>query len=207
MLALVLPMAATAQQRVVGQVQDNARNPLAGVQVSVLGTTVGTLTDSDGHFALSAPAGADSIQFTYIGYRTVTRQIASVVNVTMRVEAIALEGLVVTALGIEREQRSISYAAQSISGGAVSEVPTPNMASSLQGNVAGVRVTNSSTPFGSARIIVRGASSILGQNQPLIIVDGIPIDNSTPSVAGYGGTGTGSGDMRGYNVGNAAADI
>ncbi|MEJ2679670.1 MAG: TonB-dependent receptor plug domain-containing protein, partial [Gemmatimonadota bacterium] len=208
-LLLALPMAASAQQarRVVGQVQDNARNPLAGVQVTVLGTSVGTLTNSDGHFALEAPAGADSIQFVYIGYRTVVRAIAPVVNVTMRVEAVALEGIVVTALGIEREQRTIPYAAQSISGGSVADVPTPNLASSLQGNVAGIHVTNSSTPFGSARIIVRGASSILGQNQPLIIVDGIPIDNSTPTVGGYGGSGATGGDMRGYNVGNAAADI
>src|SRR5213078_897837 len=113
-----------------------------------------------------------------------------------------LESKVVTALGIEREQRSLSYAAQTIGGDRLSDVRSNNVVSSLQGKVAGVQVTNSANPFGSARIVVRGASSILGQNQPLIIIDGIPIDNSAASNDGYGG-----GSLGGYDVGNAAADL
>jgi TonB-linked SusC/RagA family outer membrane protein len=203
-LGLLIPLPIAAQQptRVVGQVQDNGGKPLAGVQVFVIGTTVGTLTDGNGQFSLEVPARRDSLSFTYIGYRTAVRAVAAVVNVTLRVEAVSLEGLVVTALGIEREQRTIPYAAQTVSGDRLNQVPTTNVVAALQGNIAGLHVTNSSAPFGSARIVVRGASSILGENQPLIIVDGIPIDNSAASLNGYGG-----GSMEGYNVGNAAADI
>jgi TonB-dependent SusC/RagA subfamily outer membrane receptor len=80
--------------------------------------------------------------------------------------------------------------------------------SALQGNVAGVQVTNSANPFGSARIVVRGAGSILGQNQPLIVVDGVPIDNAAPGNTGYGPQGTPTpGNLGGYDVGNAASDL
>src|SRR5919108_5818567 len=198
-----LPGRAGAQQptRVVGQVQDNAGNPLAGVQVLVIGTSVGTLTGADGRYSLEVPARRESLSFTHIGYRTVVRPVAPEVNVTMSVEAVSLEGLVVTALGIEREQRTIPYSAQTVSGDRLTEVPTTNVVAALQGNIAGLHVTNSSAPFGSARVVVRGASSILGENQPLIIVDGIPIDNSAASLDGYGG-----GSMGGFNVRKAAAD-
>src|SRR5207249_10880407 len=118
-------------------------------------------------------------------------------------QALELEAVpVTTALGIEREQRTLPYAAQTVSGSRLGEVPTTNAVAALQGNVAGLQVTNSSNPFGSARIIVRGAGSILGENQPLIVVDGIPIDNSAARNDGYGG-----GSLGGYDVGNAAADI
>src|SRR6266705_3583648 len=110
-----------------------------------------------------------------------------------------------TALGIEREQRTLPYAAQTISGARLTQVPSTNVLSTLQGNVAGLYVTNSSNPFGSARVVARGGGSILGQNQPLIVVDGIPIDNSAATNSGYG-PGAGS-SLGGYDVGNAAADI
>src|SRR5207249_3393234 len=123
-------------------------------------------------------------------------------DVALTEGAIELTQVVVTALGIEREPRSLPFAAQAISGAQLSDVPTNNVVSALGGKIAGVQVTSSSSPFGSARIVVRGASSILGQNQPLIVVDGIPIDNSAASNSGYGG-----GSLGGYDVGNAASDI
>src|SRR5438876_335331 len=124
----------------------------------------------------------------------------------MRFQAVELEAVTVTtALGIEREQRSLPYAAQTISADRLTQVPSTNVLGELQGNVAGLQVTNSSNPFGSVRVVARGGGSILGQNQPLIIVDGIPIDNSAATNSGYG-PGAGS-SMGGYDVGNAAADI
>ena len=202
-LAVAGPASAQQSRHVTGQVQDaGTKSPLAGVRVLVVGTLVSTLTDAKGGYALDVPAGRDSLSFRFIGYKPVVRGVAAVVNVVMESRPLELEAVVVTALGVEREQRDLPYAAQAVSGNRLTLTPTQNVISELQGTVAGVQVTNSSNPFGSARIVVRGAGSILGQNQPLIIVDGVPIDNAAATNSGYGG-----GSMGGYDVGNAAADI
>jgi TonB-linked SusC/RagA family outer membrane protein len=209
----LVPAVATAQEAttVSGQVKSSpGGQPLVGVIVSIPSLRVNATTDNDGRFRLVLPAGSSgAVQLTArrIGYQTGTVQVnltgASVEqDVSLAEGAIELSQVVVTALGIEREQRSLSYSAQTVSGERLSDVPTQNVVGSLGGKVAGVQVTNSSNPFGSARIVVRGSSSILGQNQPLIIVDGIPIDNSAASNSGYGG-----GSLGGYDVGNAASDI
>ena len=210
-LALVAPLPgmALAQEptHVVGQVQDSVtQKPLASVRVTVVGTSVETVTEANGRYALDVPAGHDSLSFRRIGYRPVVRRVEPVVDVAMRFQAVELEAVTVTtALGIEREQRTLPYAAQTISADRLTQVPSTNVLGELQGNVAGLQVTNSSNPFGSVRVVARGGGSILGQNQPLIIVDGIPIDNSAATNSGYG-PGAGS-SMGGYDVGNAAADI
>src|SRR5438093_2046257 len=210
-LALVAPLPgrALAQEptHVVGQVQDSTtQKPLASVRVTVVGTAGATVTDANGRYALDVPAGHDSLSFRRIGYRPVVRGVGPIVDVAMRFQAVELEAVsVTTALGIEREQRTLPYAAQTVSADRLTLVPTTNVLSALQGNVAGLQVTNSSNPFGSARVVARGGGSILGQNQPLIVVDGIPIDNSAATNSGYG-PGAGS-SMGGYDVGNAAADI
>jgi TonB-linked SusC/RagA family outer membrane protein len=209
----LVPAVANAQEAttVSGQVKTSVGGtPLNGVIVSAPSLRVSATTDNDGRYRLVLPAGATgpiTLTARRIGYQTGTVQVnptgASVEqDITLQEGAIELQQVVVTALGIEREQRSLSYAAQSVSGDRLSDVPTQNVVSALQGNVAGVQVTNSANPFGSARIVVRGSSSILGQNQPLIIVDGIPIDNSAATNSGYG-----SGSLGGYDVGNAASDI
>jgi TonB-linked SusC/RagA family outer membrane protein len=201
---VALPGLLWAQQtrRVTGHVTLQGAGTASGVQVSVKGTTAGVITDGQGNFSLQVPQSATTLVFTYIGYRTLEVPIQDRVEVTLEQEAIGLEGVVVTAMGIQREQRTIPFAAQAVTGSDLNAVPTTNIVSALQGNIAGVHVTNSSSPFGSARIVVRGAGSILGQNQPLIILDGIPVDNSSVALNGLGGGG-----MGGYNIGNAAADI
>src|SRR5438105_1439635 len=208
-LFLVTVGRAPAQEptHVAGQVQDSiTQKPIAGVRVGVKGTAAGTVTDANGRFALDVPAARDSLTFKRIGYRSAVRKVAPVVEVAMQFQAMQLEEVsVTTALGIEREQRTLPYAAQTVSGDRLTQVPTTNVLSALQGNVAGLQVTNSSNPFGSARIGSRGASSSLGQNQRLIVVDGITIGNSAATNSGYG-PGSGS-SMGGYDVGNAAADI
>src|SRR6266511_3562968 len=209
----LIPAALSAQEAttVSGQVKSSPGGaPLVGAIVSIAALRVNATTDNDGRYRLVLPAGTTgpvTLTARRIGYQTGTVQVnlsgASVEqDIALQEGAIELTQVVVTALGIEREQRSLSYAAQTVSGDRLTDVLTQNVVSGLQGNVAGVQVTNSANPFGSARIVVRGASSILGQNQPLIIVDGIPIDNSAASNSGYGG-----GSLGGYDVGNAAADI
>src|SRR2546428_14192879 len=126
----------------------------------------------------------------------------------MRAQAVELQEVVTTALGIEREQPTLSYAAQTVSGDRLRQVPSTNIVSALQGNVAGLQVTNTSNPFGSARVVARGGGSILGQNEPLFVVDGIPVDNSAATNTGYGPASPNSpASLGGYDVGNGAADI
>src|SRR6266511_1516108 len=215
----LIPAALSAQEAttVSGQVKSSPGGaPLVGAIVSIAALRVNATTDNDGRYRLVLPAGTTgpvTLTARRIGYQTGTVQVnlsgASVEqDIALQEGAIELTQVVVTALGIEREQRSLSYAAQTLSGERLTDVPTQNVVSGLQGNVAGVQVTNSSNPFGSARIVVRGASSILGQNQPLIVVDGIPIDNNAAGNTGFGPQGTPTpGVLGGYDVGNAASDI
>ena len=191
--------------------------PLYGAIVSIPTLRVSASTNGDGRYQLVVPAGstgAVTLTTRLIGFKTQSVPVtlsgsAIQQDIALEEGAIELESKVVTALGIEREQRSLSYAAQTLGGDRLSDVHSNNVVSSLQGKVAGVQVTNSANPFGSARIVVRGASSILGQNQPLIIVDGIPIDNSAASNEGYGPGSSYSANtsLGGYDVGNAASDI
>ncbi|HUG39366.1 MAG TPA: SusC/RagA family TonB-linked outer membrane protein [Longimicrobiales bacterium] len=202
---LLVPTWLSAQEtRVTGQVTaEETGQPLAGVQIVVKGTTVGTLTDGAGNYAVRIPAGSDLLVFSYLGYRTVERQITGpVMNVSLNREAIGLEGITVTALGIQREKRSLGYSIQQVQGEQLTDVPKLNIVDALHGHVAGVHITTASNPGGSSRIVIRGASSISGNNQPLFVVDGVPIDNRATSNAGnmYSNGG-------GYDYGNRAADI
>ena len=209
----LVPAVASAQDAttVSGQVKASVGGaPLVGVIISAPALRLTVQTDNEGRYRLVVPAGTTgpvTLTARRIGYQNASVQVSVSggpveQDITLQEGAIELTQVVVTALGIEREQRSLSYSAQTVSGDRLTNVPTQNVVSALQGNVAGVQVTNSANPFGSALIVVRGASSILGQNQPLIIIDGIPIDNSAASNDGYGG-----GSLGGYDVGNAAADL
>ena len=102
-------------------------------------------------------------------------------------EAIGIEGLTVTALGVKREKRSLGYSVQDVTGSEISEVPEINIVNALKGNVAGVQITDAGPTGGTARIVIRGANSIAGSNQPLFVVDGVPIDNSSMRNGGFGG--------------------
>ena len=187
---LVVPSLLGAQEMrlVTGSVTDASNmRTLPGVQVSVKGMTVGTLTDSEGSFSFRVPNDAVTLVFTYLGYRTVEAEISGQMNIQLEEQAIGLEGIVVTALGVQREKRSLGYSVQDVSGTDLTEVPEVNLVNSLQGQIAGVQITNAGPTGGSSRIVIRGASSISGNNQPLFIVDGVPVDNSGIDNAGYGG--------------------
>lgn len=198
LVALPALLAAQDMRVVSGDVvQASNSQSLAGVQITVKGMTIGTLTDGQGHFSLRVPTGAEILVFTNIGYLTVEAAITDNMMVSMEQQAIGLEGIVVTALGVQREKRTLGYSVQDVSGTALTEVPEINLVNALQGQVAGVRITNAGPTGGSSRIVIRGASSIAGNNQPLFIVDGIPVDNSAPSNSGYGG----------IDYGNAVQDV
>lgn len=156
---------------------------LIGVSVSVPGTTVGVNTDENGRFTLShIPASASQLRFSFIGMETQTLPIKSVMNVALKSNDKVLGGVVVTALGIKRSEKSLGYSATSIKTDDITETRSADIMSSLQGKVAGVTISNTSSDPGSSNsVIIRGFSSLGGSNQPLYVIDGVPMDNSTLS--------------------------
>lgn len=154
--------------------------PIPGVSVIVKGTTLGTVTDMEGRYRLQVPVDAQNLNFSFVGMATQEIAIAgrSSISVVLQPQAIGVDEVVVTALGISREKKSLGYAVQDVKSDELVRAATPNVISSLAGKVAGVQITNSGGQIGaSSRIVIRGNSSF-GDNQPLIVVDGIPISNS-----------------------------
>ena len=177
---------------------------LPGVNVIVKGTTQGTVTDIEGNYTISVAAGAETLSFSFIGYETQEVPIngQSQINATLTSDTQQLSEVVVTALGIEREERSLGYSVQEVQGEDLNKVNETNVVNSLQGRVSGVQINgNQGGLGGSSRILIRGANSVAGQNQPLFVVDGVPLDNSNFNTTDQQRGGSG------YDYGNAAQDI
>ncbi len=214
------PRTAAAQTGgITGQVIDAATGAaLSGVQVSIPSIQLGTLTNEQGRYLINlAPAGTHSVQVELIGYGTLVESVSiaagatATLNFRLAEEAVALEGLLVTALGITREQRALGFAVQGIEGDNLVEARESNLVNAIAGQVAGAQVTNTGPVGGSSRIVLRGANSIAGENQPLFIIDGIPVDNSAD---GYlrGGRRRGGADPstpqpKGTDYGNSVQDL
>lgn len=186
-LLLVLGVLCTygmqAQTTVKGVVVDAASNlGLPGVSVLVKGTAKGVTTDFDGNYSIEVSDAASTLQYSYIGFAT--QEIAingqSTINVSLIEDVSQLDEVVVTALGIKRERKSLGYAVQEVKGEALTEARENNVANALSGKIAGIQVIKGSNgPASSSKIVLRGNSSLTGDNQPLIVVDGIPMDNFT----------------------------
>lgn len=179
-----------------GKVQ-SADGFLPGASILIKGTSRGSTTDVNGDFTLTAPANA-TLVVSFIGYKTLEIPVGSktVFDIMLESDATQFNEIVVTALGIAREKKALGYAVQEVSGKTLTQARETNLVNSLSGRLAGVQVTNSNgAPGSSSRMIIRGASSIGSNNQPLFVVDGVPVDNSNF------GSGTG------IDYGNAAASI
>ena len=198
LLAMMLLSASTiwAQKTVTGTVSGDDGETLIGVSIIVTGTSTGTVTDFEGKYSLEVPSDATSLQFSYTGFQTQEVEIAnqSIIDVVMSA-GVALDEVVVTALGIERDKKALSYSVTQVDGESFQEAREINITNSLAGKVAGVNVSNiASGPAGSSRVIIRGNVSLGGNNQPLYVIDGIPIDNSGFGQAGlWGGSDEGDG--------------
>ena len=181
---------------VTGRVTDKTGEAIPGVYVFVTGsTTGGTTTGVDGRYSISAPSSGQ-ITFSLLGMESQTISVGSrtVINVEMAESALFLEEVVVTALGITREKRALSYSIQEVSSDKIMENRNQNVVSSLAGKVAGLNVSRTATPGGTTRILIRGISSLTGDNLPLIVIDGIPYNNRQgTSGSAYGGTDWGDG--------------
>ena len=181
-IAPVKPGVDSVQQdgKATGTVVD-AFGPVVGASVLVKGTTNGNITDLDGNFTLEGVNNGDIIVISYIGY--VTQEIpftGQPINVTLAEDSEQLEEVVVTALGIKRSEKSLGYAMQQVGGDDLVQAREPNIANALTGKVSGVQIIRSSNGAGgSSKIQLRGSNSVTGLNQPLIVVDGVPMDNFT----------------------------
>lgn len=194
-----------AQDRTVEGVVTTAENgePLPGVNVTIQGTTAGTSTNTAGEYSLTIPEDADSLSFSFVGYQEETRAIdgRSEINVALQPDVAQMDDVVVTALGVEREERSLGYSVQEIDGADIVEAEESNLVNALRGQVSGAQITSTGgQPGSSSRIVLRGVTSLdpNSDNQPLFVVDGVPISNETFS----GSRGEG-----GFAFSNAAIDI
>ena len=188
MVALLLgPLGFTvaAQTNVAGTIISGTGEPLAGVQISIPNLQMGTLSNADGRFVIqNVPNGATIMRVELIGYEFQQRRIDATgttvtENFTLTETAVELEGLVVTALGISREERALGYAVQDIQGDDIADSGvSTNLVTALSGKVSGVLIKNQGAMGGRSDITIRGLASIAGNNQPLFVVDGVPIDNT-----------------------------
>ncbi len=175
---------------------------IPGVSVSVKGTTIGTVTDVNGKYSLAVPQDATTLVFSYIGMKKQEVNIAgrSVIDGIMQSDLLGLDEVVVTALGISREKKALGYSVQDLGGDNIEKTKVSNIVNAFQGKLSGVQITNSDGGVASGvRVLIRGVNSLAssGNNQPLFVVDGVPINNSTSDVGSYGGR----------DYGNAASDI
>ncbi len=156
-------------KQVSGQVLDENGEPIIGVTVTLKGTKTAVPTDVDGNFSLKAPAGSKLV-ITYLGYSTVEVNADEGIKVTMKPDTEVLNEVVVTALGIKKEAKSLSYNVQQLGGDAVTKVKDANFVNSLNGKVAGVQFTTGSAGVGgSTRVVMRGAKSLTGNNGVLYV--------------------------------------
>lgn len=201
LLVLVVQFTFAQQKTITGTVSDSFGMPIPGVNLIVKGTTNGTLTDFDGHYTIEVNLG-EVLTASFVGYETKEKTIgeSNTLNFSL-LEGNLLNEVVVTAMGIKRDEKSLGYAVTKISGESLSAVKPTSVASGLSGRVAGVNITTSSNLGGSTNVIIRGGSSITGNNQALYVVDGIPISNA--SVNGSETTRGGGG----YDFGNMSSDI
>jgi TonB-linked SusC/RagA family outer membrane protein len=199
LLVLVAQLTFAQERAVTGTVSDNAGMPLPGVSVLVKGTKTGTQTDFDGKFSIKA-SSSQVLVFSYIGMKT--QEVvagSSLVNVKLAdAGAQELEGVVVTAFGIKREKKSLGYATTTLKADQITAVVNTNPFETLSGKIAGVDITSPSQPGASTKVVIRGLNTINGNNGPLYVVDGTPINNS--------GTGTTT-TTRSYDAGNGISDI
>lgn len=199
-----LSFAATAQQtlKVTGTVVSAADNSaLPGLTVVVKGSTVGTVTNIDGKYSIDAPADG-TLQFSFIGFATQEVQVGgkTTIDVTMQVSTEALDEVVVTALGIKREEKSLGYSVGKVGGEELTRVVQENVLSSMAGKVTGVQINQTGGAGSSVSMIIRGATSLSTDNQPLFVIDGVPMASSINNVGGFGSDNK-------VDYGNAISDI
>lgn len=191
-------VAASDKQQVTGVVRD-ANGPLVGVAVVVVGSAAGTTTDANGKFSLNCPADS-KIEFSYLGYRNKTLAAYTTMDVILEEDdGVMLNEVVVTALGIKRDRKALGYGLSEVKGEELTKAKETNVINSLAGKVAGLVVSQTAGGVsGSTRVLLRGNTEMTGNNQPLYVIDGVPLDNTNFGSAGKDG---------GYDLGDGISAV
>jgi len=207
-LALIVQVTFAQEKTISGTVTDQDGLPLPGVNILVEGTTTGTQSDFDGLYTIEAEVG-QVLVFSYIGQKNarITVGASNTINVQMEESAQALEEVVVTALGIKRNPRSLGYSVKSVEAESITENSEPDLIRSLNGKVPGVNVNVSTGVAGASnKISIRGTTSFQGGNQPLFVVDGTPYSNdeieTSSQITGGGGYETGISSLDPNDIAN-----
>src|SRR6218665_3280275 len=222
--AIFLSLSAMAQERMVtGRVTGKDGKPIPGVHIAVKGAPAGTVSDEDGKYSIALPDGGGGggrggrsavrgggggggggiLVLSSVGLGTQELQIGnrSVLNAIMSEDLKELNEVLVTAQGIKREEKTLGYAVQSLKGDDLETRKSDNFVTALSGQVAGIQIKNNTNFGGSVNVIIRGASSLSGNNQPLYVIDGVPISNNNTNNIGQ------TSGRSGYDYGNASSDI
>ncbi|MEM6763784.1 MAG: SusC/RagA family TonB-linked outer membrane protein [Bacteroidota bacterium] len=197
MLMMLISMGMFAQSTISGTVEDASGDPLVGVTIQEVGTTNGALSGVDGSYSIDVNSSDAVLRFTFIGFETqeISLNGKSALNISMVGSDVQLDDVVITALGISRDKKSLGYSVTEVQGEVLTKARENNVVNGLAGRVAGVQVSSTAGgPAASTRVIIRGNASLAGNNQPLYVVDGIPIDNTNLGSAGmWGGKDLGDG--------------
>ncbi|MFH7004459.1 SusC/RagA family TonB-linked outer membrane protein [Flavobacterium bizetiae] len=206
LLVLIAQLTFAQERAVSGKVSDNTGMPLPGVSVLIKGTKTGTQTDFDGKFSIKASSN-QILVISYIGMKTQEVAASSTsINVKLKDDSVELEGVVVTALGIKKDEKKLGYAVSKVTSDEITKSGEQNVLQALAGKAAGVQVIGSGgTPGASSKIIIRGTNTITGSTDPLIVVDGVPIDNTTDQTSA--GDNPFNANLGGINNSNRALDI
>lgn len=201
-LFLLLTIPLFAQEQVSGTVKDNNNEFLPGVSIQIKGTSEGTITDIDGRFTLRVPDLRTVLVFSFVGMETQEVDINGRKNIDVVLEfsSIGIDEVVITALGLSRQKKTLGYAVSEVEGNDIQRVAQENVLNSLSGRVAGVAINSTGGPGASVSMVIRGASSLTSDNQPLFVVDGVPVNNTLNNVSSMG-------DRNMVDYGNAISDL
>ncbi len=191
-----------AQVDVSGTVKSEEGELLPGVSIIVKGTSTGVVTNIDGNYSITVPDAQSVLVFSFVGMQTqeVSVDGRSAIDVTLATSTIGVDEVVVTALGISREKKSLGYAVGEVEGEDIQRVAQENVLNSLAGKVSGVQISSTGGAGSSVSMVIRGASSLTSDNQPLFVVDGVPMNNTLNNV-------TAIGDRNVPDFGNAISDL
>ncbi|CAM2832589.1 TonB-linked outer membrane protein, SusC/RagA family [Flavobacterium succinicans] len=201
---------AMAQNRTIsGKVKDQQNMTVIGANVKVIGQSLSTVTDFDGNFSLSVPAESVKLEVSSVGLNTLVYTVDPSKNnvvIVLSESVTQLKDVVITSMGVKKQRKSLGYAVGEIKGEDLTKTKEVNLGNALQGRIAGVNVSAPvSGPSGSSRVVIRGATSASGSNQPLYVIDGIPVDNTQQGNAGqWGGNDKGDG-MSSFNPDDIAS--
>ncbi len=189
----------------------DTKSALPGVKITIKGVKRGgAIANKDGDYRIEVPDGSATIVFNLIGHLSKEVKVGdqTTINAELVLDDVKLEEIIVTALGIEQQKRAVNYAVQDVKAGDIAESQQQNIVNAIQGRIAGVQITNSGGgPGGSSSIIIRGGNSVDSDNQPLFIIDGVPMDNSTTTETGAGTSGLNGQLARSVANSNRAIDL